>query len=225
MYGYGQFTYSYRGAHLVGHTGGVPGFSTMVMRLPERGIGISVLVNGDSGVFDLIGNRIIDTMLGLDPIDWESQVLLGLLVPPPIPTAPPNATDPTVPFSSIPGNYSNAGYGPMPLRLLSVAELATDAYLPLHTLPINLDRPAFVAEFNHTFANRLVLTHFDGPYFNVSALFIYPDVTTVVGAAPAVVNSEGFGVWGIWGQGSTVPQRPVATENVQDACEVWFAKA
>lgn len=231
-YGYGQLSYSYRGNAVVYHTGSVPGFASEIMRLPDAGVAVAVLTNGASSITDYICWHIVDQLLGLEPIDWSQEVLAASLPSFGIPAypSPPavNVTPPSVPFDSIAGSYTDAGYGTVNLTLMNATAMATDpVYTPLFVgpdLPINLTGPVWVADINKFFGSKLVFTHFDGDFFNATAMYVRGNVSTVLGPAPVVVTGDGIGAWGIWGQGSTVPTKPVVIEGVEEACEVWFKK-
>jgi hypothetical protein len=61
----------YRGHKLVMHTGGLPGYVSRVLMIPDIGLGIAVLTNQESGeAFDAIALRIADHYLGAPAFDW-----------------------------------------------------------------------------------------------------------------------------------------------------------
>ena len=51
-YGYGWQTAKVKGAPMIGHGGGINGFSTYAMRLPEQKVYVAVLTNSDGGPAD-----------------------------------------------------------------------------------------------------------------------------------------------------------------------------
>ncbi len=59
------------------HGGSVPGQMSQVIRLPNQNIGVSVVVNDDqlgtAAANFAIKWRVIDELLGLKPIDWETR--------------------------------------------------------------------------------------------------------------------------------------------------------
>src|SRR5712691_8669200 len=70
-YGLGWALRAYHGRMLVGHTGGVAGFVSRVMLVPEENLGVVILTNAEQGgAFDSILFHIIDAYFGLPPIDW-----------------------------------------------------------------------------------------------------------------------------------------------------------
>ncbi|MGA8623006.1 MAG: serine hydrolase [Candidatus Sulfotelmatobacter sp.] len=61
----------YHGHKLVGHTGGVAGFVSRVMLVPDETLGVVVLTNAEEGgAFDSILYHILDHYFGLPPTDW-----------------------------------------------------------------------------------------------------------------------------------------------------------
>jgi CubicO group peptidase (beta-lactamase class C family) len=72
-YGLGWVVGRYRGHRIVEHNGGVDGFLTDCMMLPDDGIGVVVLTNCWSSIGSAIAYRAFDELLGLDPIDWTSR--------------------------------------------------------------------------------------------------------------------------------------------------------
>ena len=62
---------SYHGRKLVGHTGGVAGFVSRVMLVPEENLGVVVLTNAEEGgAFDSILYHVLDHYFNLPPTDW-----------------------------------------------------------------------------------------------------------------------------------------------------------
>jgi CubicO group peptidase (beta-lactamase class C family) len=61
----------YHGRKLVGHTGGVAGFVSRVMLVPEENLGVVVLTNAEQGgAFDSILYHVLDHYFNLPPTDW-----------------------------------------------------------------------------------------------------------------------------------------------------------
>lgn len=61
----------YHGRKLVGHTGGVGGFVSRVMLVPEENLGVVVLTNAEEdGAFDAILFHVLDDYFHLPPSDW-----------------------------------------------------------------------------------------------------------------------------------------------------------
>ena len=72
-YGFGWFIQEYRGHHVVQHGGGVDGFTSLVGFVPEAGFGFVVLTNHseEAHLPQIIGYRIIDSLLGLPEKNWN----------------------------------------------------------------------------------------------------------------------------------------------------------
>src|SRR6266700_6986388 len=61
----------YHGRKLVGHTGGVAGFVSRVMLLPEENLGVVILTNAEEGgAFDSILYHVLDGYFGSGNTDW-----------------------------------------------------------------------------------------------------------------------------------------------------------
>jgi hypothetical protein len=64
----------YHGRKLVGHTGGVAGFVSRVMLVPEENLGVVVLTNAErTGAFDSILYHVLDYYFHLPASDWISN--------------------------------------------------------------------------------------------------------------------------------------------------------
>jgi CubicO group peptidase (beta-lactamase class C family) len=63
----------YRGRKLVGHSGGVSGFVTRVLLVPEENLGIVILTNAEQGsAFESILYHVLDSYFGLPPTEWTT---------------------------------------------------------------------------------------------------------------------------------------------------------
>jgi len=61
----------YRGARMWTHTGGLPGYVSRVIMLPDAKLGVTVLTSQESAeAFDAIAYRIVDHYLGAPTHDW-----------------------------------------------------------------------------------------------------------------------------------------------------------
>jgi CubicO group peptidase (beta-lactamase class C family) len=70
-YALGWVLRDYHGRKLIGHTGGVAGFVSRVMLVPEENLGVVVLTNAEeTGAFDSILYHILDHYFKLPPADW-----------------------------------------------------------------------------------------------------------------------------------------------------------
>ena len=63
----------YRDHRLVDHGGGIDGFLTECMLLPDDGVGVAVMTNtSSSAMAPVVVYRVLDELLGLEPFDWFS---------------------------------------------------------------------------------------------------------------------------------------------------------
>jgi CubicO group peptidase (beta-lactamase class C family) len=70
-YGLGFGVRDYRGKKIVSHTGGLPGYLSKVVMIPEMKIGVAVLTNQESGeAFEVLTYRVLDHYLSVPPFDW-----------------------------------------------------------------------------------------------------------------------------------------------------------
>lgn len=80
-YGLGWRMNDYRGKKIVWHTGGIVGFLAYVGLVPEEGLGIVVLSNGDLGYTLLpqaLAMRITDHVLGTPVRDWSGELFAAM---------------------------------------------------------------------------------------------------------------------------------------------------
>lgn len=74
-YGLGWMIGRYRQHRLVEHGGGIDGFLTECMLLPDDGIGVVVMTNtSSSAMAPVVAYRVLDELLGLEPLDWFSDL-------------------------------------------------------------------------------------------------------------------------------------------------------
>lgn len=72
-YGYGWFLWDYRGRKLVGHTGGVAGFVSRVLLVPEENFGLVILTNAEEdAAFESVMYHIVDSYFGAPTTDWTT---------------------------------------------------------------------------------------------------------------------------------------------------------
>jgi CubicO group peptidase (beta-lactamase class C family) len=70
-YGFGWGLRDYKGRKLVSHTGGVAGFVTRVMLVPEDNLGVIILTNGEeTSAFDCVLFHILDSYFGGPTLDY-----------------------------------------------------------------------------------------------------------------------------------------------------------
>ncbi|MGH3193153.1 MAG: serine hydrolase, partial [Streptosporangiaceae bacterium] len=74
-YGLGWLIGQYRGHRLAEHGGGIDGFQTECMVLPDDGIGVAVMTNTSSSFMaPVVGYRVLDELLGLEPHGWFEEL-------------------------------------------------------------------------------------------------------------------------------------------------------
>ena len=70
FYGLGVGVSDYRGKKLLSHTGGLPGYVSKVVMVPELRLGVAVLTSQESGAaFESLVYRLLDHYLGAPPVD------------------------------------------------------------------------------------------------------------------------------------------------------------
>jgi CubicO group peptidase (beta-lactamase class C family) len=125
-YGLGWGLRDYRGRKLVGHSGGVAGFVSRVMLVPEENLGVVVLTNAEQGgAFDSILYHILDSYFGLAPTDWiaaykeqrEHTEKEAAEVMKKQETTRAADSKPSLPLEKYAGVYTDPWYGPVTLRM------------------------------------------------------------------------------------------------------------
>ena len=119
-YGLGLNVIDYRGHKVLMHTGGLPGYVSKVLWIPDAGFGVSVLTNQESSAaFDSIVYRVTDHYLGATPVDWaagyksasdKQQAAMAALEKKAV-TARAAGSSPSLPLASYAGTYTDAWYG------------------------------------------------------------------------------------------------------------------
>ncbi len=115
----------YHGRKLVGHTGGVAGFVSRVMLVPEENLGVVVLTNAEeSGAFDSVLYHVLDHYFGLPPTDWiagfkslkDAQEKNAAEVMKKAEGVRAADSKPSLPLEKYAGSYTDAWYGPITIR-------------------------------------------------------------------------------------------------------------
>ncbi|HJY00771.1 MAG TPA: serine hydrolase [Streptosporangiaceae bacterium] len=123
-YGLGWFVGRYRGHRLLEHGGGIDGFLTECMLLPDDGIGVAVMINTTSSAMTpVVAYRILDELLGLEPLDWFANfkprydtILAGMREARQARHVVPDAPLPR-PLDAYAGEYEHPGYGTLTVTL------------------------------------------------------------------------------------------------------------
>ena len=73
-YALGWEVRDYHGARIVSHAGGVFGFTTMVVLIPEKEVGFAITINAEDSIVRMgLTYELIDHYLGLPAQDWPSR--------------------------------------------------------------------------------------------------------------------------------------------------------
>jgi CubicO group peptidase (beta-lactamase class C family) len=125
-YGLGWFLRDYHGRKLVGHTGGVAGYVSRVMLVPEENLGVVILTNAEEGgAFDSILFHILDSYFGLVPNDWiaaykaaeDQQEKEAAAISAKQNSGRAANSKPSLPLEKYAGVYTDAWYGPATIRM------------------------------------------------------------------------------------------------------------
>jgi hypothetical protein len=124
-YGFGWGMRDYHGRKLVGHTGGVAGFVSRVMLVPEENLGVVILTNAEEGgAFDSILYHILDHYFAVHATDWitafkdvedeqEKAAKRAMIEF----DKRGSAAKPSLPLNEYAGVYNDAWYGPTTIRM------------------------------------------------------------------------------------------------------------
>lgn len=236
------------------HGGGIPGFVSLLVRVPSRNIAYFINSNdpgpgsGTGEAITALSYGVLDDLLGLDPIDWDSRIIETAIktpsksVPTPAsPAAPPSA-------DKVVGLYSDPAYGEFQLSRVSpqgsangtgnsndTAQIATvlDTLAKYPSVSVNLTGDVYVAPLYKVFGTYIVFTPYDGPGFIWTTVIVKPITsqpgqyavfTQGVGMA-VIVPGGGIGMFGnFWGGVAGKTYNATSGEAVDKQSEVWFAK-
>lgn len=115
----------YHGRKLVGHTGGVGGFVSRVMLVPEENLGVVILTNAEEdGSYDAVLYHVLDHYLQLPGTDWigvfraekekEERDAAGTMKK--AEGARAASSKPSLPLERYAGTYNDAWYGSITIR-------------------------------------------------------------------------------------------------------------
>jgi CubicO group peptidase (beta-lactamase class C family) len=125
-YGLGFGVRDYRGRKIVSHTGGLPGYASKVVMVPELKLGVAVMTNQESGeAFESIAYRVVDHYLGVAPIDWirifreraSRADSLAAMAEKRVSAARNSSSRPSLPLAGYTGTYTDAWYGDVVVAL------------------------------------------------------------------------------------------------------------
>jgi hypothetical protein len=125
-YGLGWALRDYKGRKLVGHTGGVAGFVSRVMLVPEENLAVIILTNAEEDLaFEAILYQVLDYYFDSPAADWtaafkqaedrERAEAEGILKK----QSALRSADakPSLPLAKYAGTYHDAWYGPATIRI------------------------------------------------------------------------------------------------------------
>ncbi|ABF42248.1 beta-lactamase [Candidatus Koribacter versatilis Ellin345] len=126
-YGLGWGLREYHGHKLVGHSGGLMGFLTRVLMVPDQNLGVVVLTNTDTsdGPMNAIAYHIVDSYLGITGNDWiaawksadeKSQHDADETMKKAA-TERVASSGPSLPLAKYAGAYRDAWYGPATIAM------------------------------------------------------------------------------------------------------------
>lgn len=222
---------------MVFHTGGQPGQRSVILRLPDQGLGIAVAVNdaeyGDF-IHRVVSYRLIDAILELDPIDWEERITptKGYLSGAQFHNTKSLSSELETASTNVAGSYHDDGYGELNLESCKPNHLELLRILGLSPQKCSNQNETYIANLNKAWVTHTIFTRLNSSYFSWTAGQIYPAIDGdrqlvghISGSGLAVITKEGVGMFGdYWGQGEALIPRVAGVENVKQRAEVWFQK-
>ena len=125
-YALGFSVNDYRGRKVVSHTGGLSGYVSRLVMVPELEFGIAILTNQESGeAYNSVIYAVLDQAMGVPPTDWAQAYLKvqerGISTTDEAlkkAAAKRNAAaQPSLPLADYAGTYEDAWYGPIAIAL------------------------------------------------------------------------------------------------------------
>ncbi|RDX45785.1 beta-lactamase/transpeptidase-like protein [Lentinus brumalis] len=107
-YGLGWQRQSYLGHDIITHDGGIPGFVSSLMILPNDNLAVVALLNTDGPWQDLVPLAVIDNVLDLNVTPTVPSLPSGSAS---ASTSPNTSCVPSIPIYNFAGTYVNPGYG------------------------------------------------------------------------------------------------------------------
>ena len=119
LYALGFGVRDYRGYKLLNHTGGLPGYVSEIMMMPDQRLGVAVLTNQESSAaFRSITLAVLDHYLGAPPHDWlaaykklNDQGVAALAAETTKETVRDTTVRPTLSLRKYTATYTDAWYG------------------------------------------------------------------------------------------------------------------
>ncbi|EPS99304.1 hypothetical protein FOMPIDRAFT_1164237 [Fomitopsis schrenkii] len=189
-YGLGWWRFSYQGHNIVAHTGGIPGISTLVVFLPDDGLGIVVLANADGkdAANMAIVLKIIEDVLDLKRVDRRvttdatgkavfEEELLALERFAAQKGGPNAAVEPLpVDLESLSGTYTNPGYGTIALcTAQSTSPHCRTVLASFAPFIKRVSSPELYAAWPRILSSHVWLTHSTAAEFSVLITSLFPE--------------------------------------------------
>lgn len=165
LYAAGWSVATYRGRRLATHNGGIFGFSSKLLFLPDHNWGVALLTNADiNGAFanEMLAMRLLDDFLGVAPAERQDLVplfrrRLRSIAEEPLETRRtlyPHVPDPplptTLPLADYAGSYHNAGYRTIEFKLSAPRKELPWSPAPAQVLHADVRRlAAFTIDLEH----------------------------------------------------------------------------
>lgn len=219
------------------HKGILPGAGSTIVRAPALGIAIVLAINEveiGEALIDPIIYRLLDDLFGLEPIDWETRLVIEPMRGKPPPAVKiPSDQRPAPKSDDIVGSYLDLGYGSLNIstfdHIPNFEVSSHDLLDAFKTLRPEAPTPTYVALMSNVFSRGLILTHFDGPIYNATRI----EVTTKLEDGKAIpilhgsytavfVEGAGVGMFDDFWEGGQ--GREAVEDDVEAEAEVWFAK-
>jgi CubicO group peptidase (beta-lactamase class C family) len=138
-YALGWALRDYHGRKLIGHTGGVAGYVSRVMLVPEENLGVVILTNAEEGgAFDAILYHVLDHYFQVPPTDWiaaykslkDAEEKEAAETMKKAEAARAADSKPSLPLEKYAGVYNDAWYGPITIRKESAGLVITFDHTP-----------------------------------------------------------------------------------------------
>jgi CubicO group peptidase (beta-lactamase class C family) len=123
-YGLAWFLHDYRGEAVAMHTGSINGMNALIGLLPDRGVGVYVLVNtGGAELRHALMYRVFDLFIGNPPRDWSAEFRAlydaqrGQASQAQLARPAQSAATPTLPLERYAGEYTDPIFGTVTVTL------------------------------------------------------------------------------------------------------------
>ena len=250
-YALGQWSGNYRGYRTLQHTGGMSGYGSYIVRVPDQGLACAIFMNDAEfyhPLYQVIGRRWMDEVLGLTPHEWESWEMKEVWKEPKDEDEVVAQGEPTKP-ADIRGTYRSKAYPELVIKAFkdSSVDLGTvRRRSELAGNKLNFDGPVYVADLDCLLISHIIFTPLKGSVWNWMHIFNLP--TTVKGQGrgegafetgqkgKAVFVPRGEGTQGDQGglamfEGWTgsieagIEKREVCTgPKARENCEMWYER-